>query len=134
MRRQALPFALVAAILALAASSQLLPGATRGGAIDATWPSPLAPPADRLSAFGAMLDTHIVESDAVVQRIVPLEGYEIIGVVQTEGRDVVLLSRDGQVISLGLGDGVDGYTLVALADGTARFEGQHENVVLELPY
>lgn len=134
MKQLALPIFLLTFTLILAATSQLLPVKSRDGSTDATWPSSMVRSADEMSRFSSMLDTHFIEPEAEERRAVPLEGYEIIGVVETEGRDVVLISRNGQVISLGLGDRVDGYTLVALADGAARFEGQHENVVLELPY
>lgn len=134
LTRYFLPLSLLLVTLSVAVASQLLPGAPGVQVEEARWPQTTIVTTEGLSGFAAMLDTHFAEVTEVERAAIPLEGYAIIGVVETEGRNVILVSRDGQVVSLGLGDSIDGFVLVSLSDDEAQFQRRDENVVLGLPY
>lgn len=67
-----------------------------------------------------------------VRQATPLEDYRLIGLVETEDQTVVLVSGSDGVISLRLGEELDGFVLVEITARGARFDEGSQSVLLRL--
>jgi hypothetical protein len=67
-----------------------------------------------------------------VRQASPLEDYRLIGLVETEDQTVVLVSGYDGVVSLRLGEELDGFVLVEITGRGARFDQGSQSVLLEL--
>lgn len=72
------------------------------------------------------------QARAPASQIQPLNSVELIGLVESDGVDRILIRQGGQSRSLALGDQVDGYELVDIRASDAVFDGEHGRVVLTL--
>lgn len=126
--------ALSALILVVGLTSFFLPG-PGSDPYDQTrhWhPVPVA--ADEIVAFSARVELGGRRPQQAEPTRSVLDGFEVIGSVETDGRNIILMSGLGQVRSLEVGDQIEGYTLIELGDGQARFESEAGEVTLQLPF
>ncbi|WP_300528941.1 hypothetical protein [Maricaulis sp.] len=70
-------------------------------------------------------------SQAIIQAS-PLADYRLIGLVETDDQTVVLVSGFDGVVSLRLGEQLDGFDLVEITARGARFARGPETVLLQL--
>lgn len=90
--------------------------------------------ADGLDPFAERVRPHFSAQVSEGPQRSVLEDYAVIGSVETDGRNIILMSGLGQVRSLEVGDQIEGYTLIELGDGQARFESEAGEVTLLLPF
>jgi len=60
----------------------------------------------------------------------PLEGYRLIGSIESDGEDLALISGNGPVQSLHIGDALNGFTLISVAPDHVVLERDGEAVTL----
>lgn len=119
------------------------------GAVLSYWPGPAAI-SHPTSQAGLGSDDHKAETvsleplaewvqpgrigaqNQTVRQASPLEDYRLIGLVETEDQTVVLVSGSDGVVSLRLGEELEGHVLVEITGRGARFDQGSQSVLLEL--
>ena len=126
--------ALIGILLILSIAAFVLPAPVVRSSEAPLWPASEEMIADQLSDLSRRLRSSSDQPQEVEAQRPLLEQYQVIGAVESGGRRIILVSGQGQVHSLELGEEVAGYTLAELGDGFARFEGEAGSVTLQLPY
>lgn len=125
---------LVLLLLGISAVSILMPSAPNPALPRTEFAVATLVSTDDLGRFAARVRPHFNAQVSEGPQRSALEDYAVIGSVETDGRNIILMSGLGQVRSLEVGDQIEGYTLIELGDGQARFESEVGEVTLQLPF
>lgn len=125
---------LTALVLAAGLASFLRPDPASDPVERTRYWQPVPVAADEVAGFATLVEPGVRRPQQAAPTRSVLDGFEVIGSIETDGRNIILISGQGQVVSLEVGDQIAGYTLTALNDGQARFESEAGAVTLQLPF
>ena len=136
MRANPLFVLIVTALLAVTGFAALPADVFGGGEAREAAASPaqaMSPSTDWIDGFAARLEPVAVRQGPAMQVREPFDDWRLVGLVQSEDGSFATLASGGEVRTLGLGDRLGGFDLVAIQDARAVFRRGQEERSLRLP-